>query len=97
VLPILAKVFETIVHRQVYSYFLSNGLLDSAQSGFHPGHSTQDILLKVTDDWKLALDIDNLVGIVFIDLCKAFDSIDHSLLLAKLLAYGFDDVSLRWF
>ena len=50
VLSILAKVFESIVHRQVYSYFLSNNLLNSAQSGFCPGHSTQDVLLKVTED-----------------------------------------------
>ena len=97
VLSILAKVFESIVHRQVCSYFLSNGLLDSTQSGFRPGHSTQDVLLKVTEDWKLALDSDDLVGIVFVDLRKAFDSIDHSHLLAKLSAYGFDDVSLKWF
>jgi len=48
VLSILAKVFETIVHQQVYSHFSSNDLLHSAQSAFHPGHSTQDILIKAT-------------------------------------------------
>ena len=97
VLPILAKVFETIVYQQVYSYFLSNNLLNPAQSGFRPGHSTQDVLLKVTEDWKFSLDIDDLIGVVFINLCKVFNSIDHSLLLIKLSAYGFDDDSLRWF
>lgn len=51
----------------------------------------------MTEDWKFALDTDNLVGLVFIDLCKAFDSIDHALLITKLAAYGFDDVSLLWF
>ena len=79
-LSIIAKVFETVVHRQVTSYFISNNLFAKAQSGFRSGHSTQDVLLRVTEDWKLALDDDNLVGIMFIDLSKAFDSIDHSLL-----------------
>ena len=46
------------------------------------GYSTLDVLLKVTEDWKFALDIDDLVGIVFIDLHKAFDSSDHSVLVA---------------
>ena len=97
VLLILAKVFESLVHQQVYSYFSSNNLLSPAQSGFHPGHSTQDLPIKVTEDWKLALDKDEIVGITFIDLRKAFDSIDHVLLLAKLRTYGFDDVSISWF
>ena len=48
----------------------------------------------MTEDWKLALDTDDLVGIVFVDLHKAFDSIDHLHLLAKL-AHGFNDVSLK--
>ena len=72
-------------------------LFTMAQSGFCSGHSTQDVLLWVTEDWKLALDADDLVGIMFIDLSKAFDSIDHSLLIAKLFAYGFDRISLQWF
>ena len=97
VLSIIAKVFETVVHQQVTSYFISNNLFAKAQSGFRSGHSTQDVLLRVTEDWKLALDDENLVGIMFIDLSKAFDSIDHSLLIAKLSAYGFDKISLQWF
>ena len=97
VLHSIAKVFETIVHRQVFSYFSSNGLFTPAQSGFRPGHSTQDLLLKVTEDWRCALDNDDLTGAVFIDLNRAFDSIDHAVLLAKLSAYGFDKPVLHWF
>ena len=97
VLPGIAKVFESIVHQQVFSYFLSNNLLTPAQSGFRPGHNTQDSLFKVTEDWKSALDHDYLVGAVFIDLSYAFDSLDHLLLLAKLSGYGFDNNSIQWF
>ena len=96
-LPGIAKVFESIVHQQVFSYFLLNNLLTPAQSGFRPGHSTQDLLLMVIEDWKRALDYNDIVGAVFIDLSKAFDSLDHSLLLAKLSGYGFDDNSIQWF
>lgn len=68
-----------------------------AQSGFRPGHSTQDLLLMLTEDWKSALDCNDFVGgAVFIDLSKAFDSLDHSLLLAELCGYGFDDNSIHW-
>ena len=97
VLPGIAKVFESIVHQQVFFYFLSNNPLTPAQSGFRPGHSTQDLLLMVTEDWKSALDYNDFVGAVFIDLSKAFDSLDHSLLFAKLSGYGFDDNSMQWF
>ena len=91
----IAKVFETIVHWQVFSYFSSNGLLTLVQSG--RSHSTQDLLLKVTEDCRCALDNDDLTGAVFIDLSKAFDSIDHAVVLAKLSAYGFDKTALHWF
>ena len=91
-------MFESLVHQQIYSYFSTNNLLSPAQSGFRPGHRTQDLLIKVSKDWKITLDCDKIIGITFIDLHKAFDSIiDRSLLMAKLCAYGFDDVSIRWF
>lgn len=75
VLSVIAKVFETIVHQQVTSYFISNNLFSKAQLGFHSGHSTQDVLHWVTEDWKLALDDDNLVDIMFIDLSKHLTSL----------------------
>ena len=76
------KQVSLILHPFVlYTYVWLCSLLTPAQSGFRPGHSTQDLLLKVVEDWKSALDCDDLVGTVFIDLSKAFDSIDHGLLL----------------
>ena len=61
-----------------------NHILHTDQSSFRPKHSTLDALLKATDNWRQVLDSNELVGAVFIDLSKAFDSIDHELLLSKL-------------
>ena len=48
----MAKVFESLVHTQVYGYLRQHGILHEAQSGFRPKHSTQDVVLKTVDDWK---------------------------------------------
>ena len=97
VLPIIAKLFEFFVTKQLREYMESNKLLNVAQSGFRSNHCTQDVLLKCTDDWKMALDEGKIVGTVMIDLSKAFDSIDHSLLLKKLDALGIRDKEHTWF
>ena len=74
-----------------------NKLLDLAWSGFRPHHCTQDVLVKSVDNWKIALDAGKMVGTVLIDLSKAFDTINHTLLLNKLNAYGVRGVELAWF
>jgi len=96
-LPVISKVFESLIHQQLYHYLDSNSLLSPAQFGFRPHHNTQDVLLKSVDDWKMALDRNELVGTVMIDLSKAFDTIDHPLLLDKLEAYGIRGADLKWF
>ena len=84
----VAKVFEICVHSQWYCHLDSNHLLHQAQFGFRPKHSTQDALLKAVDEWRIAVDKGKIVGAVFIDLSKAFEVIDHKLLLKKLDTYG---------
>ena len=64
-------------------------------SGFLRGHSTATALIKLTDDWRKSLDEKQEVGVVAIDLSKAFDCICHNLLLAKLKAYGLRDTALK--
>ena len=62
-------------------------------SGFRKGHGCQDVLIRMTEDWREAIDKGLKVGVVVIDLSKAFDCMPHGLLLAKLSAYGFDRVT----
>ena len=64
-------------------------LLCPHQSGFRSGYSTQDVLLHITDKWLEAIDKGKYTGAVFLDLAKTFDTVDHSILCAKLTYYGF--------
>ena len=96
VIPVIAKVFESFVHHQLYGYLEEHGILKEEQAGFRLNRSTQDVILRATDDWKRALDRGQIVATVMIDLSKAFDTIDHNLLL-KLYTYGIRGSEFSWF
>ena len=97
VLPVLTKVIERHVHDSLYSYLCVNNLIYSKQSGFRKRHSTETALIGIIDELLFNLDSDRVSGMILIDYCKTFDMVDHSILLQKLQAYGFDNKSLIWF
>ena len=74
-----------------------NCLFTSDQSGFLRLHSTLTCLLKMSDDWYNGFDLGKLVGLVFIDLKKAFDTVDHDILCNRLEQYGVQHRELSWF
>ena len=90
-------MYEKMIHRQPFSYLTSYSILSKQQYGFLPQHSTQDALLKTVEDWRVALDKGSCVGTVLVDLSKASDSINHTILLHKLEAYGLNSDALLWF
>ena len=69
-------------------YFLQYNLFSPYQSGFRPGHSMQDVLLYVVDSWRKAIDARKFVVAGFLDFAKAFDCVNHDILLHKLAHCG---------
>ena len=97
VLPVLSKVMEKVVFKQVYKYITDNNLLSDNQFGFRPGYSTNTALFTITENIRKKVDQGYVVGLVTLDLKKAFDMVSHEILLYKLKNFGFDDLSVSWF
>ena len=96
-LPAISKVFEKVVYRQVYDCLTTNNLLYKSQYGFRTLHSTELAALELTDKIYSQLDQRKIPLAIFLDLSKAFDTIDHSILLNKLRHYGIQGIPLQWF
>ena len=95
ILPVLSKLFEKHVAIQVYKFFETYSLFHKAQSGFRKCHSCQTELTKLIDLWLKEMDNGHMTGIVFLDFKKAFDLVDHEILLQKLNCYRSDNPSLN--
>ena len=95
-LPIPSKVLEKHLHHQLSCHLYNNNLLFPLQSGFRPTHSTQTLLLYCLDNWYKALDRKQYIGVVFLDISKAFDTVNHDLLLSKLNKLGLSPATVSW-
>ena len=85
-LTIISKIYETLVNNQLTEYFVT--ILCKLSCAFRKRYSCQSLLVKMVDEWKVALDKGCITGAVFMDLSKAFDCLPHGLLVAKCHAYG---------
>ena len=96
-LPNIRKLYERAMHSRVYDYFEKFNLLYESQFGFRKKHSTNHAILSIVEDIHHNLDNNNLVCGVFIDLEKAFDTVNHDILIKKLDFYGIRGISNKWF
>ena len=97
VVPVVAKLLEKIVAHQLQSYFENCHSLSPLQGAYRRGKSTEQLLLVAVDYISLALDKKSIVGVAFLDLRKAFDSLDHHALLERLHQLGVGGTEINWF
>ena len=95
-LPLVSKVFEKLIHQQLQKYLDENKILYSFQSGFRANHSTDSCISYLQDKIVTGFDKGMLTGMIAIDLQKAFDTIDHTILLEKLSCLGLSNQVIGW-
>lgn len=96
-LPIYEKIMELAVHAQVSKYLNENNLLYANQSGFRVGHSCESSIQLLMSKWKRDLDDDKCIVAVFLDLKRAFETVDRGILLNKLEGFGIKGRVHSWF
>ena len=85
------------MHDCLSAYLKEYNLLHKTQSGFRSQHSCETALVQMIDTWLNAMDNGKMIGVVLVDFKKAFDLVDHQILLSKLKLYGIDGEALNWF
>ena len=94
---LFGKSLERIVHRHLLSYFTEHQVITAQQYGFLPGRSTHEAIFDLTRHIYSSINNKKLMGLLFLDISKAFDCIIHERLLYKLRAVGCDRTVLKWF
>ena len=97
ILPTISKIIERSAHIQLSPFLEENRLLSQSQFGFRLKRSTSTALIAFTDQVLESMDKGCVTGTVFLDLRKAFDTVDHLLLINKLKSLGVAGKSLEWF
>ena len=97
VLSPFAKILERLVYNQLSHFLEKENILFKHQFGFRKNYSTEQAVLELTDNLKMKIDNNEAICSIFLDLSKAFDTVNHQILLQKLYRYGIRGVPLQWF
>lgn len=95
-LPLYEKVLELVVKNQIEKYLEENSIITEHQSGFRKKYSCETAVQTVLDEWKLNISEGRMVGVIFMDLKRAFETVDRKLLVEKLYQYGIRGKVLEW-
>lgn len=96
-LSTFTQIFEKRIHKQLVNYIDKQKILFQFQFGFRRGHSTAEAITDITNTLRKAIDNNLYTCGVFLDFLKAFDTVNHMILLSKLDAYGIRGIPLKWF
>ena len=88
---------EKIMHQRLYNFLEENNILYNKQFGFRKNNSTIEALIKITENIRESIDKGKFGCDIFIDLRKAFDTVNHEILLFKMEHYGIRGSTLKWF
>ncbi len=91
-LPAISKIFEKVIFKQLYQFFQENQLFYNGQYRFRTENSTELAALELANRIMVEMDNNNTPITIFLDLSKAFDTINHKILFVKLKYYGIDDL-----
>ena len=97
ILSVFSKIFEKLMHQRLYKFLESFEILYPLQFGFREKHSTSHALLSLTESIKQSIDSGKVGCGIFLDLQKAFDTVNHKIVLDKLEHYGIRGNALKWF
>lgn len=95
--PTYEKQLESVVNIQVTDYVKNNNILTKHQAGFQKNNSCESALQSVLVNWNHAISEKQMIGVVFLDFQRAFETVDRNLLLMKLQKIGFSGKVLQWF
>ena len=94
-LPCVSKIFERVLFNQLYEYFECNNILTQRQYGFRKNHRTEFAAMELIDRGTKLLELGKIPFNLYIDLSKAFDVLNHDILLSKLEFYGLSESRIK--
>ena len=95
-LPIISKIMERVVSRQLIFYLENNYLMEPYQSAYRKHYSTETALNIITDTLYKSLDSSHCVQLLLLDLSSAFDTLNHNILIERIKELGIEGSSLSW-